>query len=185
MISEKINYKNESGFSDLTYSYVGVCDNKLLVNFTDLLTGSYSLAMTQQEFKIVLFCANELLQNVGFYSAETELTSDNISAGKGKFYLKSDESEITITTENQISKEGLEKLAARLDMYNSLNTDELKSLYKQMLKVESPGDSKGGGIGLLEIIRKAKSPILYSSREESNKMYIKLQLKMRRIRNYE
>lgn len=185
MITEIIGNKNNSGFSDLTYSYEGVCDNNLLVSFTELLTGTYPIAMTMQEYKIVLFCANELLQNIGFYSFEKELTPDNILAGKGKFTLKSNESEIVITTDNQISEGGFEKLATRLDMYNSLNPDELKLLYKQMLKAESPDDSKGGGIGLIEIIRKAKSPILYSRRDAENKNFVNLQLKMRRIKNYE
>ncbi|MBK6681523.1 MAG: hypothetical protein IPG53_16695 [Ignavibacteriales bacterium] len=52
------------------------------------------------------------------------------------------------------------KMTAKLDLYNALSQEELKTLYKQKLKEESPEDSKGGGIGFIEILRKSKNPVI-------------------------
>ena len=45
---------------------------------------------------------------------------------------------------------------------------------KQKLREESPEDSKGGGIGLIEILRKSRNPVLYSIFEKNNSIFIKL-----------
>ena len=132
---------------------------------------------------MVLFCSNELLQNMGFYSAEKELSEENNAAGIGKFFLTGDGSEITMTSENLVTGEQFQKLSAKIDTYNSLNADELKVLHKQKLKDESPEDSKGGGIGFIEIIRKSKNQLVYSTRIEENKQFLILQIKLRRMRN--
>lgn len=174
---------NETGQKTFSFLYEGVCDNKFLITYTDFLSGSFEQVMTPQEFKVVLFCSNELLQNIGFYSTEREPAGEETAAGKGKFSLAGNESEITLTSENSVTPEQFQKISARLDNYNSLNADDLKALYKQKLKDESPDDSKGGGIGFLEIIRKSKNPLTYSVRKEENKLHLILQTKLRRISN--
>lgn len=174
---------NESGQKTFSLSYEGVCDNESLVAFTEFLSGSFEQIMTHQEFKTVLFCSNELLQNIGFYSIERESAGEETAAGKGKFSLAGNESEIALTSENSVTPEQFQKISAKLDNYNSLNAEDLKALYKQKLKDESPDDSKGGGIGFLEIIRKSKNPLTYSVRKEEDKLVLILKTKLRRISN--
>ncbi|MBI2418901.1 MAG: hypothetical protein HYV28_13565 [Ignavibacteriales bacterium] len=180
MILEESELARTSAFTDFNYEYAGVCDNKFLVTFTEYLSANFELVMSPKEFKTVLFCANEMLQNIGFYSFEREALSDSKDTGKGKFSLKCTGSEIVIYSENQIDPEQHERLAAKLQMYNALNADELKALYKQMIKTESPEDSKGGGIGFIEMIRKSKNPIIYMIRKAENTTYISFQITIRR-----
>ncbi len=178
-----MNVGKEPGTRTFCFSYEGVCDNNSLIEFTDFLSESFEQVMSHQEFKTVLFCSNELMQNIGFYSAERESEGENNAAGKGKFSLSGNESEIILTSENSVTPEQLEKISAKLDQYNSLDADELKALYKQRLKDESPDDSKGGGIGFLEILRKSKNPLTYSTRTEENKLLLIIQTKLRRTSN--
>ncbi len=178
-----MNVDKESGSRTFSFSYEGVCDNQSLIAFTDSLSESFEQIMSHQEFKTVLFCSNELLQNIGFYSANRDSAGEENAAGIGKFFLAGNESEITLTSENSVTPEQLEKISARLDQYNSLGAEELKALYKQRLKDESPDDSKGGGIGFIEIIRKSKNPLTYSTRTEENKLLLIIQTKLRRTSN--
>jgi len=175
-----MNVGKEPGARTFSISYEGVCDNDSLIAFTDFLSESFEQVMSHQEFKTVLFCSNELLQNIGFYSAEREAASEGHSAGKGKFLLSGNDSEITLTSENIVTPDQFEKISAKLNQFNSLDPEELKTLYKQKLKDESADDSKGGGIGFLEILRKSKSPITYSTRTEENKLRLIIKTKLRR-----
>jgi len=180
MTSEESHVESAAGFPDFNYEYSGVCDNKYLVTFTDYLTNNFERVMTPQEFKVVLFCSNELMQNVGFYSEERNSSIQTADNGIGKFTLKCTSSEIIMSSENQISSTQVEKLTVKLETYNAMSLDELKILYKQLLRTESPEDSKGGGIGFIEMIRKTKNPIIYSTQTIENKKFISFQLTLRR-----
>lgn len=180
MVSEEAVGMQATACPDFNYEYDGICDNKFLVTFTGYLTDNFAPVLTPQEFKTVLFCANEMLQNIGFYSLERETNMDNRDTGKGKFSLKCSASEIIIYSENQIDPEISRRLISKLDIYNSLNAEELKVLYKQMLKADSPEESKGGGIGFIEMIRKSKNPIFHLIRVAESKTYISFQIIIRR-----
>jgi len=182
MMDLVMDIRNDAGAQTFSCTHEGVCDNKFLVEFTDFLSSSFEQVMTTQEFKVVLFCSNELLQNIGFYSAEKEYSGEAAS-GKGKFRLSGDSSSITMTSENRVTKEQLERIILSLDLYNSLGPDELKALYKQKLKDASPTDSKGGGIGFIEIIRKSKSQIVYSSRSDESNLFLTLKIQLIRTKN--
>ena len=184
MILPEFEISNENGVNIFSYSYEGICNTDFLVAFTGYLSDSFEQIMTPQEFKTVLFCSNELLQNMGFYSEE-KAEETNTNSGIGKFRIIGTESDITMSSTNMIQIERFEKLNSKLVEYNALNPDELKALYKQKLKEESPEDSKGGGIGFIEIIRKSKNPIICTLHEEENKYYLTLQTKIRRSGNNE
>lgn len=171
---------NETGTPVFSYSYEGVCDNGFLIRFTEHLSSVFDTVMTPQEFKVVLFCSNELLQNIGFYSIVRSTDGKSYAGGIGKFSLDGSAEKITISSENAVSREQANKMTSKLDSYNALNSDELKAVYKQKLREESPDDSKGGGIGLIEILRKSKNPVLYSVIEKDNSIFLKLTITVRR-----
>ncbi len=180
MVSEASHVDSEGSFPDFNYEYTGICDNKFLVTFTDYLTDNFEKVMTPQEFKTVLFCSNELIQNIGFYSDERDTSINAADNGIGKFFLESKAKEITMSSENSISSIQIDKLSDKLNTYNAMNLDELKVLYKQLLKTESPEDSKGGGIGFIEMIRKTKNPISFHTYKNDDKTFIIFQLTVRR-----
>ena len=174
-----MDIRDDVGAQAFSFTYEGVCDNNFLVTFTDFLSSSFERVMTPQEFKTVLFCSNELLQNIGFYSAEKE-HSGEIASGKGRFSIRGDESAITLISENLVAEDQLQKITPKLDLYNSLNPEDLKALYQQKLKDASPDDSRGGGIGFIEMIRKSKSTISYTTRNENERLIFILQIILRR-----
>lgn len=170
----EVEIAEETETPAFSFFYEGVCNNNVLIEFTEYMSRVYESFMTLGEFKIVLFCSNELLQNIGFYSIIRDDSDKSTASGIGKFSIRGDVEKIIITSENAVSPEQVEKITARLESYNCLDPEELKYLYKQMLKVDSPEDSKGGGIGLIEILRKSKNPVKYSVFEKENITYINL-----------
>lgn len=181
----EVEINNRTATPLFSYSYEGVCDNSFLTRFTEHLSSVFETIMTPREFKIVLFCSNELIQNIGFYSMIRDANESGNAAGIGKFSILGTAEKIIISSENAVTRDQANKITANLHYCNSLNPTELKILYKQKLREESPEDSKGGGIGLIEILRKSRNPVLYSIFEKNNSIFIKLVITVWRNENHE
>jgi len=108
----------------------------------------------------------EQVTNMLMYSEEKEKFSQNkdpadVSTGmlvlgqKGRIYFTQ--------TGNAIKKENAKLIKNKIDHLNSLDKKELRQFYKEKMRSENdnPG-SKGGGLGLIEIAKRATSPILYT-----------------------
>ncbi|EHQ92041.1 SiaB family protein kinase [Desulfosporosinus youngiae] len=65
---------------------------------------------------------------------------------------------------NLIEKADADRLAAQLDSLIHLDKDQLKKRYKEQMKKALPPDSKGAGLGLIDIARKCSKPMSYSMR---------------------
>lgn len=64
-----------------------------------------------------------------------------------------------ICSGNLIAAEDIEELIKKLETVSSLDKTELKKLYKEKLRAETPPGSKGAGLGLIEMARKASRPL--------------------------
>ena len=158
-----------------SYTYEGLCSNPEMIEFTSLLESEVATLVSRREYKTILFISNEIFQNVGFYSAERENDERGVDIGKGKVSLYLTNSRFVIYSENLVAADKFEYLTDKISYYNSLDEEQLKSLYKQLLKAEQAEGSKGGGIGTLEIIRKAKNPLKIEVLENFGK-FIKIKL---------
>lgn len=108
----------------------------------------------------------ELNQNIIHYSAEKGPDKSNrqlecisgcgiISIGKqnGNYFLLSG---------NLVENSKVEKLKSRLDKVKSMTKEQLKEEYRTQRKKEPEKDSKGAGLGLIDIARKSISPLEFS-----------------------
>lgn len=76
----------------------------------------------------------------------------------------------TIFTGNYILNENVEGLKNRLDKVNSLNKEELKSYYKEVLNNGEMSLKGGGGLGMIDIARKTGEKIDYNFLEINDKI---------------
>jgi len=120
------------------------------------------LSMSQSIFSVFV----EQMNNMLMYSAEKEdISFDDrqSSAPRGIFVLGAQDKTYFLQSGNLIKNEGIEKIKAKLDYLNTLDKKELRQYYKEQIKAENTNpESKGAGIGLIEIARRADSPIQYS-----------------------
>jgi hypothetical protein len=108
----------------------------------------------------------EQMNNMLMYSAEKQCREQqdaaNREASKGIFVLGNHDKSYFIQTGNVIKNSSVELLMGRIDHLNTLDKKELRQLYKEQMKAENDNpESKGAGIGLTEIARRATSKIEY------------------------
>ena len=67
----------------------------------------------------------------------------------------------SITTGNYILTSRKESFRERLERINSLEPNDLKELYKEILSSDSRSDKGGGGLGMIDIARKTGKKLNY------------------------
>jgi uncharacterized protein DUF6272 len=155
------------------YSYRGI--------FTKTITNKIlSLAETKLENsddtkkirKRIYFILVECLQNITKHQDKD--TSGN-PLDPGLFTLQKKKGRYYITTGNIIENENVEKLKGQLEKVNSLDKDELKAFYTEMMITGQISDKGGAGLGLIAMARKSGNKLLYDFRKHNdNKTYFYL-----------
>ena len=102
----------------------------------------------------------EQVENVINYSAEKDYKGSELSFGivvvgkkNGYFFIRGG---------NKIHTDKIAKPDSHLSKLANMNKDELKIYYKEKRKAIQEDDSKGAGIGFIEMGRKTAKPIEYS-----------------------
>lgn len=148
------------------YSYRGI--------FTKTITNKIlSLAETKLENsddtkkirKRIYFILVECLQNV---TKHQDKDTQGNPIDPGLFTLQKKHGRYFITTGNIIEHENVEKLKGQLEKVNSLDKDELKAFYTEMMITGQISDKGGAGLGLIAMARKSGNKLLYDFRKNEN-----------------
>ncbi|MFH0733155.1 MAG: SiaB family protein kinase [bacterium] len=160
------------------FNYRGIFDEAFFIKVAEELDAKLGIFVPPKFIKPIVFCAIELSQNIGHYSLERSILPESGKTyGIGSLNVSFKNNMVYLEAINMISGLQKKKITKRLSYYNTLNTDELKQLFKEKLKIESDEDSKGGGFGFIEIIRKSKNPIDFSFQNlEEEKFYMVIKL---------
>lgn len=140
-----------------------------------------SLNALQSVFSIFV----EQMNNIMMYSADKEhktgSQSNSLEISKGIFILGVQDAEYFIQCGNVVTEYSAGILKKRIDYLNTLDKKELRQYYRQQMRAENDNpESKGAGIGLIEIARRASAPIEYELEPYSDSlqyftMYITVQ----------
>lgn len=155
------------------YTYRGI--------FTKTITNKIlSLAETKLESsddtkkirKRIYFILVECLQNV---TKHQDKDTHGNPVDPGLFTLQKKRGRYFITTGNIVENENVEKLKEQLERVNSLDKDELKAFYTEMMITGQISDKGGAGLGLIAMARKSGNKLLYDFRKHTdNKTYFYL-----------
>lgn len=120
------------------------------------------LSSSQAVFSVFV----EQMNNMLMYSAEKEQLhaseDKRPDISKGVFVLGAKDKTYFVQTGNVIKSDRVELLKARIDHLNTLDKASLRKYYREQIKSENTiPESKGAGIGLIEIARRASCPIEY------------------------
>ena len=121
------------------------------------------LSASQSVFSVFV----EQMNNMLMYSEEKERCG---KPGKGAadvpmglFLLGEDENTYILQSGNVIKNKNAESVKARIEHLNTLDKKELRQFYRERMKSGNDNpESKGAGLGLIEIARRADAPIEYS-----------------------
>lgn len=150
-------------------------DGNIMLSFkgevtSDLLTSILQIMESKMEVldespkikKKVYNILVECLQNLYHHIDE----DDTLTAANEKSALfmirKSDEGDYSIMTGNYIANENVNLLKNKLDKINSMDKEELKDYYKEVLNNGEMSAKGGGGLGMIDIARKSGRKLDYS-----------------------
>jgi hypothetical protein len=77
------------------------------------------------------------------------------------FMVGKEGDDYSIFTGNYIKNDNADKLKEKLDKINSLDKDELKAYYKEVLNNGMMSEKGGGGLGMIDIARKSGQKLDY------------------------
>ena len=128
----------------------------------------------------------EQMQNILNYSAEK--VKDEIELEKelriGVLGIGGEEDGLYVYCGNKIISSDVERIRDKIESIRMLNKDELKALYKEKRKQAPDKGSKGAGLGLIEMARKAGKPIDYSfTRLDSQYSFFSIKVTIRGQKN--
>ncbi len=105
----------------------------------------------------------ECLQNLYHHVDEVPLeTKDMMTDRSAIFVISLYDKGYSITTGNYILTKRREGFEDKLKRINSLNQEELRELYKEILVSDKRSTKGGGGLGMIDIARKTGKKLNYS-----------------------
>ena len=115
--------------------------------------------------------ATECIQNLYHHMDEVSDDSNQIStydSKSGLLLVTAREKYFNIMTGNFIPNEKIDEIKSKLDEINTLEKDELKKLYKEILYTSGFSNKGTAGLGFVEIARKTGQKLSYEFQEINN-----------------
>ena len=154
-------------------TYGGTFTQSLIAGMTGVLEKEVEeaeLSMKVSNNIFVVFI--ELAQNVMNYSKKVR--KDQVFDPKGLIFVGKKEEKYFVCSQNIISKDDKQKIEPRLQAIQNATNEEIKKLYKDIRRSGKESHEKGGGLGLLEIAKKAQG-IEYKFQDlQDDKFYYKI-----------
>lgn len=148
------NYLRETG---IIFSYSGYMTEDILVGIGKAI--KQKLKMDDEDSKTakaVFSIFVEQVQNVIRYSAEKETKDDSTELRYGLLTVGREENRVFVTCGNIIRNADKVRLKGNLAKIQQMDKEELKKLWKDTLRGETPEGSKGAGVGFIDIARRAR-----------------------------
>lgn len=150
---------------DLVYVYRGlfsqvITDSIIALTENNLDSTGESTKLKKRVFSIMVECLQNITRHQ-FIDGREDLTADQ----SGMFVICNKDKSYQMTSGNVVNKDAIPHLTKLLEKVNSLDKDELKQYYKQVLEDGSISSKGGAGLGLIEMARKSGNKLFYTFEE--------------------
>ena len=167
------NYSN-----NVLLEFEGPLSQNLLIKIGDVIVKKVAAGKL---IKTIFAIFIELAQNIMHYSSEKEKINEK-DIGVGIILFCEDNDYYRVRAGNRIDNKKAKRLKDHLNKINSLNNDDLKIFYKDRLRASADNDSKGAGLGLIDIARKSKNEIEYDIIPiDKNESFLKISVNIRKV----
>lgn len=168
MLANELHFlRKELNDRGIVFAYSGYITEQVLSSVGDAL--KQKLAIEDADTKTmrsVFAIFVEQMQNIIRYSAEQlpgldepDPSGNIIDLRYGILTIGQERSEYVVHSGNLVHAADVERIGSRLGALQAMSHEELRAAYKKQLRGTSDGHSKGAGIGLIEIARRASQPI--------------------------
>ncbi|PKL85251.1 MAG: hypothetical protein CVV22_08930 [Ignavibacteriae bacterium HGW-Ignavibacteriae-1] len=158
-------YYDTANRHNVLLSFKGALSQEILVEMGNIVKNRVNL---NKKLKKLFSIFVELSQNIMHYSSERVLI-DGKEIGVGIILFTENDTNFTIYSGNMVDTQGVRFLTDKIDNLNAMNDDQLKDTYSTSLHADRPVESKGAGLGLIEIARKASGKISYNKHKKDAK----------------
>jgi hypothetical protein len=149
----------------ITYCYSGYMTEGVLLGIGNAIKSQLLMGETDTKVAKAVFAVFvEQMQNVIRYSAE-KIGSDGADELRyGILTVGFQGDRVFVACGNLIEARDADRLHDALTRIQSMDKDELKALWKEILRGETPEGSKGAGVGFIDIARHARGGIEFDFR---------------------
>lgn len=148
------NYLRETG---IIFCYSGYMTEDILVGIGNAIKQKMSMDDEDSKTARAVFAIFvEQVQNVIRYSAETETKDDSTELRYGVLTVGREENKVFVTCGNIVRNADRDRLQDNLSSIQKMDKAELKQLWKNTLRGETPEGSKGAGVGFIDIARQSR-----------------------------
>ncbi len=146
--------------SDTIIAFNGVMTQDAVVGLGEALRSelhqSHPLSVVNKVFAIFI----EMTQNVLHYSySKSEFNGKSV--GKGAAFVLAYATGYHIITANPVTNTQRVLIENRINSVNQLSPEEIKDIYLSRRRQLVEGDSKGAGLGFIDMIRRTGKPIRF------------------------
>lgn len=150
---------------NLGYIYRGlftqnITDSIIALAENNLDSTGESSKVKKRVFSIMVECLQNVTRHQTIESVKVVAPEQS-----GIFVIQNKNQAYQITSGNVIEKKAIPHLKKMLDKINSLEKDDLKNYYKEILEDGSISDKGGAGLGLIEMARKSGNKLFFDFKD--------------------
>jgi hypothetical protein len=155
-------FKKELDAQNILFGFSGPLSQELFVEIGHTLRNRMKLEETSSAKVLKVFTLFvEQVQNIIHYSAERISTTqpNPVELSHGVIVIGYENEKYYVMCGNLIDSKLVDDLQKRLVTLQNMDKEELKHYYKEQRKKETNEDSRGAGLGFIELARKTSQPI--------------------------
>lgn len=166
MLEKFIELKNVFAREGVILYYDGAISHDLVVDIADIVKHKMQLDDCESStMRKVFATVVEQLQNIFFYSDEIICLGGGEGGGKemrrGVVIVGQEQPHYFVIGGNLINNAKVAPLRERLLVLQCMNREELKRFGLEQRRKEPANDSRGAGLGIIEIAKKASAPLIF------------------------
>ncbi|TAJ82023.1 MAG: hypothetical protein EPO42_01780 [Gallionellaceae bacterium] len=177
-VEDFFNYQEDLVDSGVFLTFSGVLTHDFMLKLGDMLKTKMALQNVDKNLMLKVFSLMiEQSQNIIFYSSEKLAipSLENEEMGIGTVAVGFKDDHYFVFCGNHIANPKVGQLSAKLEAIQKMSPEELKQHYKEQRRLEPDTDSKGAGLGFIEMARKSSQPIEFAFRKiDDNQSYFTL-----------
>ena len=158
LAQQMYQFRDQLAAKGIIFCYSGYMTEEVLTGIGGALKTKLTLEQEEKGRARTLFAIFvEQVQNVVRYSAEKESAEgeDAKELRYGVLTVGKKDGKYFVSCSNMIARNDMDRLQKNLGNIQNMGAQDLKSLYKETLKGDTPEGSKGAGVGFIDIARKA------------------------------
>ncbi|MEY3220625.1 MAG: hypothetical protein RIT27_1982 [Pseudomonadota bacterium] len=164
MLDKLYNFKQQHDQCGVMLCFSGYLSQELMIGIGEVLRNKLKQEEDSSMVLKIFSVFVEQAQNIMRYSADQipPNSEEDSALGSGILVIGKNQGHYYISCGNIVDNHKVPHLNSQLIKLQQMDKEELKQYYKEQRKKDTPQDSKGAGLGFIELARKSNSQFEFS-----------------------